>query len=167
MKDFDADFFQVMKIEPQNEIIFYDEITLLPNKIQGAFIVDELIKAKLKLKITDQEGNIILTYVGTKLVFENEISKSGVYQISIKNMTKQNTCFVTFTYSSNKTKILSRNDIDKPKKLINETKKILDNFALLLKFKSGSNKERYKSKSYIYIFLQKYKPQINISLRFV
>lgn len=144
MKNFEADFVQKLRLKSLTEEVFYDDV-ILPTKIQGAFLSNEDSNSKLRFKIIDPDNKVLISYVGSKLVFDKEANNIGRYSIYIKNLTK-NPLSLTFTYSSHRTRIVSKSDIDKPKKLLEDIKKTVDNLNLLLKFKSNSNNSRYKSK---------------------
>jgi len=121
--------------------------------------------------IKNSINELLISYCGLRYIFDLDINEDGVYKIIIKNMSKHNKPFVEVMYSSLKTKVISKNDIEKPKRIINDTKKLLDNFSHHFKLKSGANKERYKSKSYYiydyicYICLYMYK-FINIEVQY-
>lgn len=103
--------------------------------------------------IRNTKDELLISYCGLRFIFDIDVNTDGIYKIIVKNMSKHNKPYVELMYSSLKTKVISKSDIEKPKRIINDTKKLLDNFSHHFKLKSGANKERYKSKFYDYLYV--------------
>ncbi len=146
--DYESDFNQKLKLQPEQNFIFYDDIKAT-GRLRGFFQVDINIRSRICLKILNEKAEILFSYTGEKYFFDIEIEEIGKYKIEVQNLTKRTITIVTFSYSSDKTKVINRSDIEKPKKLLNDCKRLVDNFAVLLKNKSNTNKDRFKSKLYI------------------
>lgn len=132
--------------------MFYDEILNTPKQISFIFSLYGSSQSKVCIMIRNTKDELLISYCGLRYIFDIEVNTDGVYKIIVKNMSKHNKPYVELMYSSLKSKVISKSDIEKPKRIINDTKKLLDNFSHHFKLKSGANKERYKSKFYYFLY---------------
>jgi hypothetical protein len=85
MSDFTPDFVNVIPLPYRRREVFYENITIVPCRFRGAFLLDESKDEKMDFEIVDPHGTVLYTKTGTYDIFDINLTVAGIYKIFFAN----------------------------------------------------------------------------------
>ena len=151
MSDYDSDYVYLLPIKFKTKEIYYENITQVPARLRGAYIIDEESKNKIDFEILDPDKQRVYFNSSHQCIFDVTVSKIGKYMITFHNKNINPDLKVTFTMSTGQNVILNNEDLTLTEQKIYTLMAFIKKFNAEFKSNRHFHQERYKSKSYLYI----------------
>lgn len=156
MYDYESTYVYMIPVAYKSSQIFYENITTVPARVRGAFIIDESSKDKVDFQIKGPKGNVVYSNVTHACVFDFTIEEKGLYQIEFNNRYKNGEVKPTFTMNTGQNVILKKEDLSHTEKNLDQLISFLKNYGTEDKLKRNIHRERYqkivKTNRYFYTF---------------
>ena len=146
MSDYESTYVYMIPVAYKSSQVFYENITTVPARIRGAFIVAEATKEKIEFKIKGPNAAI----------FELNVTEKGLYEINFNNRYKNSELRPTFTMNPGQNEILKKKDINKTEEKLDQLISFLKNYGTEDKLKRNVHRKRAeklkKTNRYFYTF---------------
>lgn len=152
MSDYDSDYMYLIPLKYKERQTFFENI-LTPSRIRGAFFIDELPNYKLDFQIIAPTGVKVYGLVSNYGIFDFNVTQTGKYTILMKNTHVNNELRVTLTMSTGQNAVLQKDGLSQTEQKLDKLMTFIKRFNVEYKFNRNLHQERYKSKSYIKIYL--------------
>ena len=156
MKDFESTYVYIIPIPYKTVQIFYENITSVPARVRGAFIIDDRKKDKIDFKIKDPNGKVLYSNITHQAIFDLNVTVPGFYEILFNNRFKNGEIKPTFTMNTAQNDILKKSDLNKTEEKLDELVTFLKSLGTEDKMKRNVQRKRYKklikTNRYFYTF---------------
>ena len=156
MKDFESTYVYIIPIPYKTVQIFYENITSVPARVRGAFIIDDIKKDKVDFKIKDPNGKVLYSNITHQAIFDFNVTVPGFYEILFNNRFKNGEIKPTFTMNTAQNDILKKSDLNKTEEKLDELVTFLKSLGTEDKMKRNVQRKRYKklikTNRYFYTF---------------
>ena len=156
MSDYESTYVYMIPVPYKSSQVFYENITTVPARLRGAFIVAEATKEKIEFKIKGPKGNTLYSNVTNAAIFELNVTEQGLYEINFNNRYKNSELRPTFTMNPGQNEILKKKDINKTEEKLDQLISFLKNFGTEDKLKRNVHRKRAeklkKTNRYFYTF---------------
>ena len=156
MSDYESTYVYMIPVPYKSSQVFYENITTVPARLRGAFIVAEATKEKIEFKIKGPKGNTLYSNVTNAAIFELNVTEQGLYEINFNNRYKNSELRPTFTMNPGQNEILKKKDINKTEEKLEQLISFLKNFGTEDKLKRNIHRKRAeklkKTNRYFYTF---------------
>ena len=156
MADYDADYVYLLPLKYKSSEVYYENITTVPARIRGAFIVDEENKNKIDFEIRDINNTRVFYNTSHQCIFDFNITKPGRYSIMFNNRYVNSELRVTFTMSTGQNIMLKKDDLTLTEQKLETLSAFIKRFNVEFKFNRNIHQERYKkimkTNKYFYTF---------------
>ena len=147
MSDYDSEYDYNIPLRPRIQEIYYENITTVPTKFKGAFIISDESTDKIEFIVKDPNFKIIYQVIKHHDIFEIPITMAGKYTIIFNNKIAKTNLVVTFTMSTGQNSVLNTKDLTKTEQKLESLNTVIKKFNLEFKFGHDIHTNRYKSKS--------------------
>ena len=147
MSDYDSEYDYNIPLRPRIQEIYYENITTVPTKFKGAFIISDESTDKIEFIVKDPNFKIIYQVIKHHDIFEIPITMAGKYTIIFNNKIAKTHLVVTFTMSTGQNSVLNTKDLTKTEQKLESLNTVIKKFNLEFKFGHDIHTNRYKSKS--------------------
>ena len=110
MRDYESTYVYMIPVPYKSIQVFYENITIVPARVRGAFILDESLKEKIEFRIKGPKGNTIYLNTTNAAIFDLNFKEQGMYEISFNNRYKNGELKPTFTMNPGQNEILKKTD---------------------------------------------------------
>ena len=156
MRDYESTYVYMVPVAYKSTQIFFENITTVPTRVRGAFIVDENSKDKIDFMIKGPRGNSVYKNSTNAAIFDLNITEAGLYEISFNNRYKNGEVKPTFTMNTGQNEILKKKDLGHTEEKLDQLINFLKNFGTEEKLKRNVHRKRYqklvKTNRYFYTF---------------
>ena len=158
MPDFVGQYMYSIPVKKRTQVEYYENITKVPCKFQGAFILDEAQsdQEKIEFKIISPNNTIIYQKTDVASIFSVEISEKGLYTLVFNNKYLNRDVRPSLVVNSGQNLVLERENLSETE---NKLEKIM---AFLLKYDQDrkltrgfirrGNEELKKTNKFFYVF---------------
>ena len=158
MPDFVGQYMYTIPVKKRTQVEYYENITKVPCKFQGAFILDEAQsdQEKIEFKIISPNNTIIYQNTDVASIFSVEISEKGLYTLVFNNKYLNRDVRPSLVVNSGQNLVLERENLSETE---NKLEKIM---AFLLKYDQDrkltrgfirrGNEELKKTNKFFYVF---------------
>ena len=129
MSDYESTYVYMIPVPYKSSQVFYENITTVPARLRGAFIVAEATKEKIEFKIKGPKGNTLYSNVTNAAIFELNVTEQGLYEINFNNRYKNSELRPTFTMNPGQNEILKKKDINQTEEKLDQLISFLKNFG--------------------------------------
>lgn len=150
MIDYNSEYDYNIPLKPRIQEIYYENVTTVPSKFKGAFIISEETTDKIEFIVKNPNDKNIYQVIKHHDIFEIPITEVGKYKIIFNNRVSKNNLVVTFTMSTGQNNLLNAKDLTKTEQKLEALSMVIKKFNLEFKFGHDIHTKRYKSKFYIY-----------------
>ena len=144
MSDYESTYVYMIPVPYKSVQVFYENITIVPARVRGAFILDESLKEKIEFRIKGPKGNTLYLNTTNAALFDLNFTEQGMYEISFNNRYKNGELKPTFTMNPGQNEILKKNDLSHTEEKLDQLISFLKNFGTEDKFKRNVHRRRYK-----------------------
>ena len=88
MSDYESTYVYMIPVPYKSVQVFYENITIVPARVRGAFILDESLKEKIEFRIKGPKGNTLYLNTTNAALFDLNFTEQGMYEISFNNRYK-------------------------------------------------------------------------------
>ena len=148
MSDYDSDYFYLIPLKYKTREIYFENITTVPARLRGAFIVDEQSKNKIDFEISSPSGKKVYTNTSHQCIFDFNVTEVGKYTIAFNNKYVNSELKVTFTMNTGQNIVLKKDDLTVTEEKLDKLSSFVKRFNLEFKLSANIHKERYKRKFY-------------------
>ena len=85
MSDYDSDYVYLLPLEYKSAEVYYENITTVPARLRGAYIIDEESQNKIDFEILDPNNTRVYCNSSHQCIFDFNVTKSGRYSIVFNN----------------------------------------------------------------------------------
>ena len=158
MPDFVGQYMYTIPVKKRTQVEYYENITKVPCKFQGAFILDEAQsdQEKIEFKIISPNNIIIYQKTDVASIFSVEINEKGLYTLVFNNKFLNRDVRPSLVVNSGQNLVLERENLSETE---NKLEKIM---AFLLKYDQDrkltrgfirrGNEELKKTNKFFYVF---------------
>ena len=158
MPDFVGQYMYTIPVKKRTQVEYYENITKVPCKFQGAFILDEAQSdvEKIEFKIISPNNTIIYQKTDVASIFSVEINEKGLYTLVFNNKFLNRDVRPSLVVNSGQNLVLERENLSETE---NKLEKIM---AFLLKYDQDrkltrgfirrGNEELKKTNKFFYVF---------------
>ena len=158
MPDFVGQYMYTIPVKKRTQVEYYENITKVPCKFQGAFILDEAQsdQEKIEFKIISPNNTIIYQKTDVASIFSVEINEKGLYTLVFNNKYLNRDVRPSLVVNSGQNLVLERENLSETE---NKLEKIM---AFLLKYDQDrkltrgfirrGNEELKKTNKFFYVF---------------
>ena len=158
MPDFVGQYMYTIPVKKRTQVEYYENITKVPCKFQGAFILDEAQsdQEKIEFKIISPNNTVIYQKTDVASIFSVEISEKGLYTLVFNNKYLNRDVRPSLVVNSGQNLVLERENLSETE---NKLEKIM---AFLLKYDQDrkltrgfirrGNEELKKTNKFFYVF---------------
>ena len=144
MKDYEGQYVYMIPLEKNKISYFYENITEVPARIQGAVIIDEKGDDNILFEIKDPFDNIVYQNETHATIFNFTVETKGLYKISFNNKFSGKKISPTFTMNTGQNIFLQKKDIDEKEKSLIEVIQFLKDTETQDKMKKNIQRKRLK-----------------------
>ena len=156
MTDFESTYVYIIPIPYKTVQVFYENITSVPARVRGAFIIDDRKKDKVDFKIKDPNGKVLYANITHQAIFDFNATVPGFYEILFNNRFKNGEIKPTFTMNTAQNDILKKSDLNKTETKLDELVTFLKSLGTEDKMKRNVQRKRHKklvkTNRYFYTF---------------
>ena len=134
----------MIPLEKDKISYFYENITEVPARIQGAVIIDEKGDDIVLFEIKDPFDNTIYQNQTHATIFNFTVETKGLYKIVFNNKFAGKKISPTFTMNSGQNIFLQKKDIDEKEKTLIEVIQFLKDIETQDKMKKSIQRKRLK-----------------------
>ena len=158
MPDFVGQYMYSIPVKKRTQVEYYENITKVPCKFQGAFILDEAQsdQEKIEFKIISPNNTVIYQKTDVASIFSVEINEKGLYTLVFNNKFLNRDVRPSLVVNSGQNLVLERENLSETE---NKLEKIM---AFLLKYDQDrkltrgfirrGNEELKKTNKFFYVF---------------
>ncbi len=146
MIDYNSEYDYTIPLRPRIQEIYYENVTTVPSKFKGAFIISEESTDKIEFIVKDPKDKIIYQVIKHHDVFEIPIEIKGKYTIIFNNRISNGNLMITFTMNTGQNQLINAKDLTKTQTKLETLNKVIKKFNLEFKFGHDIHTRRYKSK---------------------
>lgn len=146
MIDYNSEYDYTIPLRPRIQEIYYENVTTVPSKFKGAFIISEETTDKIEFIVKDPKDKIIYQVTNHHDVFEIPIELKGKYTIIFNNRISNGNLMITFTMNTGQNQLINAKDLTKTQTKLETLNKVIKKFNLEFKFGHDIHTRRYKSK---------------------
>jgi hypothetical protein len=146
MIDYNSEYDYTIPLRPRIQEIYYENVTTVPSKFKGAFIISEESTDKIEFIVKDPKDKIIYHITKHHDVFEIPIELKGKYTIIFNNRISNANLMITFTMNTGQNQLINAKDLTKTQTKLETLNKVIKKFNLEFKFGHDIHTRRYKSK---------------------
>ena len=158
MPDFVGQYMYTIPVKKRTQVEYYENITKVPCKFQGAFILDEAQsdQEKIEFKIISPNNTVIYQKTDVASIFSVEINEKGLYTLVFNNKFLNRDVRPSLVINSGQNLVLERENLSETE---NKLEKIM---AFLLKYDQDrkltrgfirrGNEELKKTNKFFYVF---------------
>jgi hypothetical protein len=146
MIDYNSEYDYTIPLRPRIQEIYYENVTTVPSKFKGAFIISEESTDKIEFIVKDPKDKIIYQVTNHHDVFEIPIELKGKYTIIFNNRISNGNLMITFTMNTGQNQLINAKDLTKTQTKLETLNKVIKKFNLEFKFGHDIHTRRYKSK---------------------
>jgi hypothetical protein len=146
MVDYNSEYDYTIPLRPRIQEIYYENVTTVPSKFKGAFIISEESTDKIEFIVKDPKDKIIYQVTNHHDVFEIPIELKGKYTIIFNNRISNGNLMITFTMNTGQNQLINAKDLTKTQTKLETLNKVIKKFNLEFKFGHDIHTRRYKSK---------------------
>ena len=158
MPDFVGQYMYTIPVKKRTQVEYYENITKVPCKFQGAFILDEAQsdQEKIEFKIISPNNTVIYQKTDVASIFSVEINEKGLYTLVFNNKYLNRDVRPSLVVNSGQNLVLERENLSETE---NKLEKIM---AFLLKYDQDrkltrgfirrGNEELKKTNKFFYVF---------------
>ena len=144
MINYEAQYVYMIPLEKDKISYFYENITEVPARIQGAVIIDEKGDDIVLFEIKDPFDNTIYQNQTHATIFNFTVETKGLYKIVFNNKFAGKKISPTFTMNSGQNIFLQKKDIDEKEKTLIEVIQFLKDIETQDKMKKSIQRKRLK-----------------------
>ena len=144
MINYEAQYVYMIPLEKDKISYFYENITEVPARIQGAVIIDEKGDDIVLFEIKDPFDNTIYQNQTHATIFNFTVETKGLYKIVFNNKFSGKKISPTFTMNSGQNIFLQKKDIDEKEKTLIEVIQFLKDIETQDKMKKSIQRKRLK-----------------------
>lgn len=156
MKDYEPDYVYMIPLSYKTREVYYENITYVPARIRGAFLIDEESKDQIDFEILGPKENLIYRNTTNECIFDFEVKEAGKYTIILNNRYVNSDIKVTFTMNTAQNPILKKEDLSFSDQKLDSLTHFFSRFNLEFKMNRNIHTERYrrisKTNKYFYTF---------------
>lgn len=156
MRDYESTYVYMIPVAYKSSQIFYENITTVPARVRGAFILDEGSKDKIEFKIKSPKGLTVYSNVTNAALFDLNVTESGLYEVSFNNRYKNGELKPTFTMNTGQNEILKKKDLSHTEEKLDQLISFLKNFGTESRVTRSTHRRRakklMKTNRYFYTF---------------
>jgi hypothetical protein len=146
MIDYNSEYDYTIPLRPRIQEIYYENVTTVPSKFKGAFIISEESTDKIEFIVKDPKNKIIHQATKHHDIFEIPIEIKGTYTIIFNNRISNGNLMITFTMNTGQNQLINAKDLTKTQTKLETLNKVIKKFNLEFKFGHDIHTRRYKSK---------------------
>ena len=146
MIDYNSEYDYSIPLRPRIQEIYYENVTTVPSKFKGAFIISEETTDKIEFIVKDPKNKIIYQATNHHAIFEIPIEIKGIYTIIFNNRISNGNLMITFTMNTGQNQLINAKDLTKTQTKLETLNKVIKKFNLEFKFGHDIHTRRYKSK---------------------
>jgi len=151
MSDYEPDYVYMIPLAYKKREIYFENITKVPVKIRGAFLLDEEHKENIDFNFKNPSGQSIHRSSGSYNIFEVYITEAGTYSLIFDNRYSNTDLKVTFTMSAAQNPILKKEDLSISDEKVQSILKFLKSYSVSLKMRRESHYQRNRSKIFRFL----------------
>ena len=144
MINYEAQYVYMIPLEKDKISYFYENITEVPARIQGAVIIDEKGDDIVLFEIKDPFDNTIYQNQTHATIFNFTVETKGLYKIVFNNKFAGKKISPTFTMNTGQNIFLQKKDIDEKEKSLIEVIQFLKDTETQDKMKKSVQRKRLK-----------------------
>ena len=144
MINYEAQYVYMIPLEKDKISYFYENITEVPARIQGAVIIDEKGDDIVLFEIKDPFDNTIYQNQTHATIFNFTVETKGLYKIVFNNKYSGKKISPTFTMNTGQNIFLQKKDIDEKEKTLIEVIQFLKDIETQDKMKKSIQRKRLK-----------------------
>lgn len=145
MSDYEPDYVYMIPLAYKTMENYYENITVVPAKIRGAFITDEETKEKIDFQVFSPTGKLLYSNTTNECIFNFDITEVGRYKITLNNRYVNSEIKVTFTMNAHQNIILKEKDLTFTDLKLDTLISFLKKFNLEFRVNRNIHADRYKS----------------------
>jgi len=150
MSDYESDYLYVIPLTSKVEEVYYENISIVPARIRGAFFIEEEGN-KIDVYMRSEDNRIVFSALAvSQKVFDFKILEKGKYSISFINKYTSNKIKVTFTMSTGQNNVLMKKDLTQTERKIDGLLHYIKRFNIEFKYNRNLHETRFKSKNKLY-----------------
>ena len=146
MSNYEPDYVYMIPVPYKRRETFYETITKIPSRIQGAYLLDEASKETLDFSIISPSGHVILQNTTTHFIFDFNATEPGTYRIVFDNRYSNTEMKVTFTMNTGRNPILKAEDLSTVDVSVNNLLEFMKKYGVTFRMRQNVHHERFKSK---------------------
>lgn len=146
MIDYNSEYDYTIPLRPRIQEIYYENVTTVPSKFKGAFIISDESTDKIEFIVKDPTNKIIYKVTKHHDVFEIPIELKGKYTIIFNNRISNGNLMITFTMNTGQNQLINAKDLTKTQTKLETLNTVIKKFNLEFKFGHDIHTRRYKSK---------------------
>ena len=150
MIDYNSEYDYTIPLKPRIQEIYYENITTVPTKFKGAFIISDDSADKIEFIVKDPNDKILYQVTKHHDIFEIPLKSIGKYKIIFNNRFSKTNLVITFTMSTGQNNLLNAKDLTKTEQKLESLNTLIKKFNLEFKFGHDIHSKRYQSKFIIY-----------------
>lgn len=156
MSNYDPDYVYMIPLNFKTKHTYFEDITTIPARIRGAFIVNEEKKDNIDFEIIGPRSNVVYRNTTNECIFDLEVNDIGRYTILFNNRYLNEEVQITFTMNTGQNPILKKDDLSFTDKKLDSLFTFIKRFNLESKLNRNLHRERYvkiaKTNKYFYTF---------------
>ncbi len=156
MWDYQPDYVYMIPIGYKTREVFYENITHVPVRIRGAFLIDDEKDDQIDFEIRGPRGDIKYRNSTNACIFDFNTTEVGRYSISFHNVYINSAMKITFTMNTGQDIVLKKEDLSFSEQKLDNLIAFTNKLKLGMKMTRGVNSDRYKriqnTNKYFYTF---------------
>lgn len=156
MWDYEPDYVYMVPLEFKTKEMYYENITNVPARIRGAFIIDDDRNEHIDFEIKGPLGNTYYRNSTNAAIFEFNATDVGKYSIIMHNVYVNRELKVTFTMNTGQNVVLKKEDLSFSEQKLENLMGFIKKMNLEMKMTRGVNSDRYRkikhTNKYFYTF---------------
>ncbi|MCQ2820740.1 MAG: emp24/gp25L/p24 family protein [archaeon] len=156
MMNYESDYVYMIPVRYKETRQFFENITVIPTTLVGAYILDQGQKTGIDFKIFSPSNTIIYANRSTNAIFELEVNETGLYRIEFINRQSTTELKPTFTMTTGQNSVVHRKDLTQSEKNMDDLSNFLKSFQTQNQMKRTIFRRRRqifkKNNKYFYTF---------------
>lgn len=146
MSDYEPDYVYMIPLGYKSREQYYENITTVPARIRGAFIVDEEQRDQIDFEVLNSRNEVVYFNTSNECIFDFTAIEPGRYKLIFNNRYVNSEIKVTFTMNTSQNPILKKQDLSISEQKLDNLIGFIKRFNLEFKLSRNVHQERYKSK---------------------
>jgi len=156
MSDYEPDYVYMIPLDNKRREVYYEDITHVPARIRGAFLIDEDSTDKIDFEIRGPKGDVKYRNTTNACIFDFNSTDVGRYTIIFHNVYINSEVKVTFTMNTGQNNVLKKADLSFSEQKLDNLLSFINKLNLEMKISRGISSERYRkighTNKYFYTF---------------